>query len=236
MPNWVKTIVKTKPDVLKQIRNKYFTEGKLDFNKIIPIPEDLNITAGSQGEEGLIILFNNTDDYQEKGKINAVFKSLNIFHRNIYEDSRFLRVINEYKNDDAKEKFKDSIELGKKYYDNYYKYGSANWYEWCITNWGTKWNCNDFKSNEDTMIYYTAWDFSDAIILKMSEEYPDAVFECRFANEDFGSLCGVVEIKNEEKFLENYDISDDEKSDIWNTEIEDLNQANELDLEEDMEK
>lgn len=234
MPNWVKTIVKTKPDVLKQIRNKYFTEGKLDFNKIIPMPEDLNITAGSQGDEGLIILFNNTNDYVEKGKINEVYKSLNIFNQNIYEDPRFLRVVSEYNGD--KEKFKDSVELGKKYYDNYYKYGSANWYEWCCENWGTKWNCSDFKCNEDTMIYDTAWDFSDVIILKMSEEYPDAVFECRFANEDFGSLCGVVEIKNGEKFLENYEISDEEKEEIWTTDIEDLSKADEVEIEEDMEK
>ena len=63
MPNWIKTVVKTKPDTLKQIKNKYFTNNRLDFNKIIPMPEDLDIPASGKGDELLFILFNNTDDY-----------------------------------------------------------------------------------------------------------------------------------------------------------------------------
>lgn len=230
MPNCIKTVVKTKPDTLKQIKNKYFTNNRLDFNKIIPMPEDLDIPASGKGDEGLFILFNNTDDYAEKQKINEVYKSYCVFDDNIYENLRFLEVINKYKNAKDKEEFKESIELGKKYYDNYFKYGSVNWYEWCIENWGTKWNCCDFKSNEDTMAYVTAWDFSDNIILKISEEYPDAVFKCKFADENFGASGGIVEIQNGKKIFENYDITDEEKTNIWNVEIEELSQDSELDI------
>lgn len=234
MPNWVKTVIKTSPDVLKEIKEKYFNTKSLDFNKVIPMPEDLKVTAGSSGITGLIILHFKSDDEEQKQKINAVYKALDCFNRDIYLDSRYSDIIKKYFEDTSQ--FKEDIELGEKYLDNYYKYGYSNWYDWCIDNWGTKWNCDGFKAGKDMMIYVTAWDFADKIILKLSREIPNAVFECRFANEDFGSLCGIVEIKNGEKFLENYDISDEEKEEIWNIDIEDLSKADEVEIEEEIEK
>ena len=41
MPNWVKTIVKTKPDVLKDILKKYSNEDGFSFEKVIPMPKEL---------------------------------------------------------------------------------------------------------------------------------------------------------------------------------------------------
>lgn len=45
MPNWVKNIVRTSEDTMKNIKEKYFTDGILDFNKIIPMPKSLELTS-----------------------------------------------------------------------------------------------------------------------------------------------------------------------------------------------
>ncbi len=234
MPNWVKTVVKTSPDVLKEIKEKYFNTEGLDFNKVIPMPEDLKVKAGSSGMTGLIILHFKSYEEEQKQKINAVYRAFNGFNRDIYLDPRYMDIIKKYYEDTSK--FKEDIELGEKYLDNYCKYGYSNWYDWCIDNWGTKWNCDDFKVGKDMMIYVTAWDFADKIILKLSKEFPDAVFECKYSNEDYGSASGIVEIKNGELFLQNYDLSYEELDEIWNTDIEDLSKANEVDLDEEIEK
>lgn len=234
MPNWVKTVVKTSPNVLKEIKEKYFNSEGLDFNKVIPMPEDLKVIAGSSGTTGLIILHFKSYDEEQKQKINAVYKAFNGFNRDIYLDPRYNDIIKKYHEDTSQ--FKKDIELGEKYFDNYYKYGYSNWYDWCIDNWGTKWNCDGFKVGKDMMIYVTAWDFADKIILKLSKEFPDAVFECRYANEDYYSSSGIVEIKNGELFLQDYNLSHEELDEIWNTDIEDLSKANEVEIEEDIEK
>ena len=52
MPNWVKTIVKTKPDVLKDILKKYSNEDGFSFEKVIPMPKELDVERGSRGQDG----------------------------------------------------------------------------------------------------------------------------------------------------------------------------------------
>ena len=234
MPNWVKTIVKIKPDVLEDIANKYFENNKFSFNKVIPMPKDLDIEVSGSGEEGLMFLFADSKDDLLKIKINNAFKDLNMFHSDIYRDSRFEDIednLEKYRKD---KKFKKCIELGKKYISNFEKYGHCDWYDWCIDNWGTKWDASYFQKSKDTMIYLTAWGFAGEVILKLSERYPDAIFECKFANEDYGSGSGVVKIQDGDVIEEKYDLSEDEIEHIWNTYIDDFEPEEEID--EDLEK
>ena len=89
MANWVKTIVKTKPDVLKDIMEKYSEEGIFSFNKVIPMPNDLEVESGSRGESGLMYLYVESKDDKYKIKINKAFHNLDMFHSDIYSDKRF---------------------------------------------------------------------------------------------------------------------------------------------------
>lgn len=41
---------------------------------------------------------------------------------------------------DNKKHFSNILELGKQYVENIKKYGYPQWYDWCVENWGTKWN------------------------------------------------------------------------------------------------
>lgn len=73
------------------------------------------------------------------------------------------------------------------------KYGVTNWYDWCNTNWGTKWDCYDVTEwsvheNDDgtasaTIYYETAWSPVTRFWMKVSEMYPDCEFFHEYADE-----------------------------------------------------
>jgi hypothetical protein len=81
------------------------------------------------------------------------------------------------------------------------KYGSCDWYSWCVSNWGTKWDCYDvteWSVNENgdtasaTIYYETAWSPATTLWLKVSTEYPDCEFYHEFADEvDWMSEDGI---------------------------------------------
>jgi len=78
------------------------------------------------------------------------------------------------------------------------KYGSCDWYSWCVSNWGTKWNCYDVTewnvhvrdeyTASATIYYETAWSPATMLWLKVSTEYPDCEFYHEFADEGGGFL------------------------------------------------
>lgn len=220
MPNWVKTIVKTKPEVLKDVMSKYSNEGKFSFDKVIPMPKDLDIESGSSGEIGMMFLFLESKDDLFKLKINRVFHSLNPFHSDIYRDKRFEEIEDNFKKYKEDPEFAKSIELGKKYISNYDKYGHATWYEWCNDKWGTKWDLSSFQKNEDTMIFETAWGFAGDVILELSNKYPGAIFKCEYADEGIIENSGSVSIQDGNVIEERYELSEDEIDNIWNTYID----------------
>lgn len=220
MPNWVKTIVKTEPEVLKDVMSKYSNEGKFSFDKVIPMPKDLDIDSGSSGEAGMMFLFLESKDDLFKMKINKVFHSLNPFHSDIYRDKRFEEIEDNFEKYEKDPEFKESVELGKKYISNYDKYGHATWYEWCNDRWGTKWDLSAFQSNKNTMIFETAWGFAGNVILELSNKYPDVIFKCEFADEGMVENSGKVSIQNGDVIEERYELSEDERENIWNTYID----------------
>lgn len=220
MPNWVKTIVKTEPEVLKDVMSKYSNEGKFSFDKVIPMPKDLDIDSGSSGEAGMMFLFLESKDDLFKMKINKVFHSLNPFHSDIYRDKRFEEIEDNFEKYEKDPEFKESVELGKKYISNYDKYGHATWYEWCNDRWGTKWDLSAFQSNKNTMIFETAWGFAGNVILELSNKYPDVIFKCEFADEGMVENSGKVSIQNGDVIEERYELSEGERENIWNTYID----------------
>ena len=55
-----------------------------------------------------------------------------------------------------------------------HKYGYDNWYDWCNTNWGTKWGCYEFEIDDDQIRFTTAWSPMDELIIKqMAQDFPD---------------------------------------------------------------
>ena len=78
-------------------------------------------------------------------------------------------------------------------------YGRDNWYDWCIENWGTKWNAYDYKPDVDyseeyaqsgVLKFWTAWDAPHPVVKKLSEIFSDIEFVHEWADEDLGRNCG----------------------------------------------
>ena len=85
------------------------------------------------------------------------------------------------------------------------KYGTCDWYDWRVSNWGTKWDCYDVtewgvNEREDgtasaTIYYETAWSPATALWLKVSTEYPNCEFYHEYADEG-GMFLGTETIVN----------------------------------------
>lgn len=61
-------------------------------------------------------------------------------------------------------------------------YGAANWYDWSVNNWGTKWNASDTYINFENAVNMefsinTAWSFPLPVFIELSELYPELTFE-----------------------------------------------------------
>lgn len=87
----------------------------------------------------------------------------------------------------------DIIDYGKQAVENVIKYGSQDWYHWCIENWNTKWNaCNTNYYEEDpyTVYFQTAWADVRGLIQELSAKYPEHNFEYEYAEEQMGYYCG----------------------------------------------
>jgi hypothetical protein len=110
MPNWCSNTLILEhddPEMIKRVETA-FAEGKL-LNEFIPVPEDLQITAGWLG---------NSDEQKQLD-------------------------LNEQANLD--------------------KHGYKNWYDFCVGEWGTKWDVgeadgiNEVTENSITVYFDSAW-------------------------------------------------------------------------------
>ena len=140
-----------------------------DFNKIVKMPESLNITAGSQGDAGYSII---------TGESENMFMDLNEILRRLHKQDLNSRI--------------EALELGIKYAKNVEKYGYKTWYDWCNANWGTKWNSSECKKiGIDTFEFTTAWCGVPNLINKMVTDYPNLKITYKYACEETGYNCGM---------------------------------------------
>ena len=200
MPNYVANVVKMKgiaelPLFTEQDGKNYF-----DFNKIIPMPESLDVESGSRTEMAVVYFLTdhcaipirclNPDD---KEIADALVE--NMFSKNWLQEVYNRTQEWAYKTT-ATEKDK-MFAMGQIYIDNYKKYGAATWYKWCVDNWGTKWNAlGGNKVDNDTVSFKTAWSAPLPIMEKLSEMYPDQDIVIKWADEDKGSNTGEVVYRN----------------------------------------
>lgn len=142
-----------------------------NFNKIIPMPESLNISSSSLGDLGYKLLFGGARelDFKSISQSQEQFKSLSEAHQ------------------------REAVELGMKYHSNVKNHGHATWYSWSNANWGTKWNSYDCRRIDDTTFEFdTAWSGVPDLIGQMAKQFPDVHIVYKWSDEDTGSNCGHV--------------------------------------------
>ena len=153
--------------------------GTVDFNTLIPMPEELDIEAGSRGDTGL-----------------SAYREFLREARSCAPDA--VPALEER----YRERFKDDPEiweLGKKYYSNIEKYGAAHWYDFACRHWGTKWNayeCAEVLPETRALTFQTAWSGVPEIVGEISGRFPDVALEYFWADEDIGYNVGSFKMKD----------------------------------------
>lgn len=138
-----------KEDVKKYVLNK---DNKVDFNILIPKSDELSLPADDYTINLAIEIYN----YKETGEDKALLERIKCKKYNAnypdnvedlikYEEEVQCRIYKDKNHPCYYERYVDLYTLGKQYIENIEKYGSPEWYSWCITNWGCKWNAYETK-------------------------------------------------------------------------------------------
>jgi Ferredoxin-like domain in Api92-like protein len=151
MPNWCTITVIIEGEREEDLSQFATTVGDdFDFERIIPMPEELYSTT-ADGHHEHRIYYGESTDQDELERCRAELDQ-------------------DPKNRAKADQDKALLE----------KYGAYDWYDWCLMNWGTKWSPSNvnIESNEDriTMIFDTAWSFPEPIFQKLSEMFPSLYF------------------------------------------------------------
>lgn len=168
------TQVKEVLDFVKS-RNEDGDDILMDFNKIIPMPESLDVESSSVGDDGMRYILG---------------LSGNTIERHAYTKSEHYRKMEKMKEENP-EWFKKHIEAGKQYLRNTAEYGCKTWYEWCRNNWGTKWNAYNIQMVAPNVIeFQTAWNGVPDLMAKLSDKFPEVEFDYIYADENCGFNTG----------------------------------------------
>lgn len=196
MPNHVKNVIKMKGITNLPLFSKD-EDGKryFDFNKLIPMPESMNLTSGSS--ETVAIMAALDAIKKSLGRCNVAIQFKGLFNNDLEE-----RIKSHISSDWNKENTREElIELGLKYITNAALYGSTSWYDWCRKNWGTKWNAYSYEEiSENEISFETAWCMPEPVVAKLAEMYPEAEIEHWWADEDMGNNSGYMHYENEETY------------------------------------
>ena len=187
MPNHVTNLLTITAATEERVAEiKSLIEGKfdngetmhIDFDKIVPRPESLNITSGSTTDNGIAILKYRAGDETDIRRIMQ------------YQWGKGFDTPEDLINY-ILEKGSANLEEAQKALDNEKLYGHRDWYGWSRDNWGTKWNAYSQELREDGVIKFeTAWSTPEPVICALSRMFPDAQFDVRYADEDFGHNVG----------------------------------------------
>lgn len=168
----------------------------IDFNKLIPMPEELKVESGSRSNQALKL-------YQEFLAESQALSTMNLTKS--MPESEYSTAASELVKKYEKLSVNDSdlLSFGKQIYSNIQKYGSPDWYDWSIRNWGSKWNSygyddEPFHDEENQIEFLTAWSNVEPIMERLSQTFPDAEFFYQWADEDFGSNVGQQTWQNGE--------------------------------------
>ena len=230
MPNHITNILRfnctleERARIFEQIKHDELGPGTIDFNKVIPMPKSLRVTAGSM-EGDLISLYMTAANPNTRDmgipKLDAVaYAEAQTYAQRYggghYSDTltdeevidRFSYVARRPENlkKTISEVILDEIAKGKQYVDNAINFRATTWYDWSIREWGTKWNSYDFENiNDESITFNTAWSRPEPVIKKLSEMFPEISIIHSWADEDIGYNVGEIEYCDGEEIA--YDVS-----------------------------
>ncbi len=166
--------------------------GSIDFNKLLPMPKELDMEAGTRTDRALKLVREYHHALTDLKRQQAALSPKEYAEKlrqceELYQEERMADP--------------ETWALGEQAYSNIQRFGSPTWYGWCNRNWGTKWNAYGFpplEKNSDTMEFFTAWNSVPKIITLLSGKYPEQTITYRWADEDIGHNVGELTLKGGE--------------------------------------
>lgn len=174
MPNYVLNTVKMAGITTLPLFKTVNGEQHLDFEKLIPTPEELDLESGTLTMDSTLYFLTNRCNLplRELGKKETAL--LNTLVGADWLEKMYHRVASQMATASESEKAR-LYDAGEQYFRNYEKYGVPTWYEWHIRRWGTKWNAMDTHISDcDTVSFYTARRPPVPFLRKLSRTYPEA--------------------------------------------------------------
>lgn len=203
MPNHItnRLTINGSPDEVKKILEAIggvYEDGSpmyIDFNKIKPMPESLNIESGSSTDVGMALYnimklgmeFTLVPPWTTK-HIQKMLDEVNLS----FTDAGVQQLVQDTERGQA------LYALGETAQSNLDQYGVTTWYDWCINEWGTKWNAYEQSLEGSTLTFLTAWSGVPDLLQQLAVQYPDVEFAYMYADEDWGQNTGEFTFKGEE--------------------------------------
>ena len=117
----------------------------------------------------------------------------------------------------------EQIKLHEQTMHNLSTYGYANWYDWCVNEWGTKWDVGgdgDIADSDDPNATRMSFDSAWAPPIAAMEKFQDLGFKVKLIYWESGMcFCGIYD-ENGDDYLDYTDMSAAEVADAINPEID----------------
>ena len=217
MPNYVinRVTCDDMDELKKLLLNK---DENVDFNIVIPRPEELDITSGSHSYDIPSRYFHTEEAERKLAKQRRIIGNvLEMLYNNtmtqaefvkkVMADEKLIKKIKAFKGWYSrksknikyamkKKELTEALENYIKGFFNIKRYGERDWYEWSIENWGTKWNAGDTVVYSDVIEFQTAWSTPIPVFVELSKRLKNVEINVDYADEDIGSNCGSLLIIN----------------------------------------
>ena len=153
---------------------------QIDFEKIVPMPECLSNTLCDNEHHEALYYYLMTSGNEDM--VDKLLSYSQLYSMDIYKGK-------------TEKELSDYKVLGEKIFNIAQQCGSIDWYDWRISNWGTKWNAyeTDIDCPCDGSIelhFQTANDGVIPIIEKLVEMFPNLELFYKYADEVIACNCG----------------------------------------------
>ena len=179
-------------------------DGNVDFNILIPMPEELNIACGSGSiptSKGAKYASEITKAEEKENEpiynmLKKVLEELGATNQQDFvnyclQDNNIFNSIVDI-NGFSKPYKDEHVTTYLQGFYNLEKYGYKDWYDFRIDKWGCKWNADNTDIYESVISFETPWGSPDEIFIELSKHIPIRVMSCdEFGN--FGDITDYID-------------------------------------------
>lgn len=195
MPNWCRNYLTVKDEtaLVKIINKEKGENGEVDYNILLPMPEELEITSGGNNDRDMYIYVSNRCTVKINDSVPGIIflKRYDTFP--CITDQRIKSFKESYGKMSPEEK-ENSYKTGQMLCENFMRYGAITWYEWCCTNWGVKWNASDTdinkKGKEVEIFFCSPWCPPRGWLQKLSKEGVEFTLDWSEEGGFYGTITG----------------------------------------------